>query len=524
MYSSLRATAVCLAALAGHTQELRPVFEAAEVRVSDPPTANTGPVTPRLGYLRGSRYEFDNATLVDLIGAAWNVDRERVMGGPAWIDRIRFGVVARFPPGQNRDSVRLMLQSLLIDRFHLAVRQGTRPFAQYVLTAGRHLHLKRPAGVGESGCRLLSSTAPIRAIACRNMTMAQLASQLPRIAGDYFMDNPIADQTGLEAACDFELNWSGRGGLAAAGANGASIFTALESQLGLRVVIRNVPASVIIVDSVQEDAGSNPSGASQRLSVPDPEFEVASIKPSAQETGERSFRIEGSLVTLRGFTLRALIKFAWGLQDMDVIDNDDLLAATPLLAGSQRFDIVARRPASVPGGPADLDAIHQALRALLAERFKLVTHTENRSVTVYAVTPAKLKLRKADPSARSGCRNSLLNPASNVAATPLFSVSCRNTTMAQLAERLQPWAGAYLRHPVIDATGLAGGWDFVVQWSPPHLVSPAAADAEGGARDPNADLTLTEALDRQLGLKLRLEKRSVPVLMVDHIESRPLEN
>lgn len=525
MCASLRTIAVCLVAVAGHTQELRPVFEAAEVRVSEPSAANLGPVTPRSGFLRGERYEFANATLVDLISAAWNVDRDRVMGGPAWIDRVRFGIIARVPPGQNFDSVHLMLQSLLADRFHLAVHQGTRPFAQYVLTAGRHLHLKRPADAGESGCRPLRSTAPNRAIACRNTNAAQLANQLPRIAGDYFMDNPLADQTGLEGGWDFELNWTGRGGLVTAGASGASIFTALERQLGLRVVVRNVPAPVIVVDSVKENTGQNPNGISETLGGPEPEFEVATIKPSPPETGERSFRIEGSLVTLRGFTLRALVKFAWGLQDMDVIDNDDLLAPTPQLSGSERFDIVARRPASPPGGSVDLGAIHQALRTLLAERFKLVTHMEKRLVSVYAVTASKPKLRKADPSARSGCRNSLLKPTTSLAGTPLFSISCQNTTMAQLSEKLQPWAGAYIRHPVIDATGLDGGWDFVVQWSPPHLVSPTTPDAEGAAaRDPNGDLTLIEALDRQLGLKLRPEKHSVPILVVDHVESRPLEN
>ncbi|MGD0446714.1 MAG: TIGR03435 family protein [Edaphobacter sp.] len=407
---------------------------------------------------------------------------------------------------------------------HLAVHQGTRPFAQYVLTTGRRLHLKRSADSGETGCRTLPSTLPNRAIVCRNMTAAQLANQLPNIAGDYFMDNPIADQTNLEGAWDFELNWTGRGGLATAGASGASIFAALENQLGLRVVVRNVPAPVIVVDSVQQNPGPNPSGISRAMGVPKAEFEVATIKPSVPQTGERSFRIEGSLVTLRGFTLRALIKFAWGLQDMDVIDNDDLLAPTPQISGSERFDIVARRPASIHGGSGDLEAIHEALRALLAERFKLVTHTENRPVSVYAVTASKPKLRKADPSARSGCRNSLLKPATNLAGTPIFSVSCQNTTMAQLSEKLQPWAGAYIRHPVIDVTGLDGGWDFIVQWSPPHLVSPATSDAEGAAREPNGDLTLIEALDRQLGLKLRQEKRSVPVLIVDRIESRPLEN
>lgn len=143
MYASLRTIVVCLVALAGRTQELRPEFESAEVRAGEPSTATPGSITPHSGFLRGGRYEFDNVTLVDLISTAWNVDRDRVFGGPAWIDRVRFGIVARIPPNQSLQSVHFMLQSLLVDRFHLAVHQGTRPFAQYVLTTGRRLHLKR---------------------------------------------------------------------------------------------------------------------------------------------------------------------------------------------------------------------------------------------------------------------------------------------------------------------------------------------------------------------------------------------
>src|SRR5579883_1582552 len=104
MYISLRTIAVCLVALACRTQELRPVFEAAEVRINEPSTATPGPITPHSGFLRGGRYEFDNATMVDLISTAWNIDRDRVIGGSAWIDRVRFGIIARVPPGQNLDS------------------------------------------------------------------------------------------------------------------------------------------------------------------------------------------------------------------------------------------------------------------------------------------------------------------------------------------------------------------------------------------------------------------------------------
>lgn len=525
IHTSVRRLLMCLIALTASGQEIHPAFEAADVRVSEPASsANLSLYTQSGGFLRGDRYEFRNATMADLIGAAWGIGPDHVIGGPVSLDRTRFDVVARIPPNTTEDSAQLMLRALLADRFHLIIHPDTRPFAQYVLTTGKHPLLKRAAGAGETGCRPLGNTAPNWAMACHNMTMAQFANRLPHIAGDYFMNNVLADQTGLEGAWDFELKWTGRAGLATAGSGAISIFAALEKQLGLRAVIRGVSARVIVVDSVNENPAPNPAGVATTFRLAAAEFEAAAIKPSAPGSGERTFRFEGSQVTLHGFTLRALIKFAWGFQDLDVIDNDDLLATAPQLSGSERFDIVASRPAAAPGGPPDLDAIHEALRSLLRERFKLVTHTEERPVSVYALIASNPKLHHADLSNRSACRDSLLQPDGNLASVPVFAISCRNTTMAQLSEKLQPWAGAYIRHPVIDATGLEGGWDFTLHWNPPHLLGAAAPAIDGLAADPNGGLTLVEALHRQLGLRLKLEKHSIPVLVVDHAEPKPSEN
>jgi uncharacterized protein (TIGR03435 family) len=514
MNPAFRALAVCLIALASEAQQGHPAFEAAGVFPGGPPHSGIQPA----GLLRGDVYQFENATIVDLIAAAWAVDRDHVIGGPAWLDSTRFGIIARVPADTNQDSLRLMLQALLADRFHLVVHDDTKAFAHYVLTVGKRLLLKPPLDTGEAGCRPLTNTAANRAMVCRNMTMAQFANRLPRIAGDYFIDNTLADQTGLDGAWDFQLRWTARNSLATPGSGAISIFSALEDQLGLRVAIRDVPAPVIVVDHVSETPTPNPDGVSRNLPGPQQEFEVATVKPSAPGSNERMITDDRALVTFRGFTVRALIKYAWGFQDMDVIDNDDLLAPTPLLSESVRYDITARLAIPGRGLPADLDLIRRALRSLLVERFRLATHTEERPISVYALVASKPRLPKASPANRSGCRLSLLDPAMNVTAAPLFSMSCRNTSMVQLAENLQPWGGVYVRHPVIDATGLTGAWDFTVRWSPPHLLAAAPT------ADPNGALTLVGALDRQLGLKLRLQKTPVAVLVVDHVESMPSAN
>jgi uncharacterized protein (TIGR03435 family) len=105
--------------------------------------------------------------------------------------------------------------------------------------------------------------------------------------------------------------------------------------------------------------------------------------------------------------------------------------------------------------------------------------------------------------------------------------------MAQLAEQLQPMGGIYIPHPVIDSTGLEGAWDFVLSWSPPHLIAGCggcsreaglAAVAAAAGEGPNGGLTIVEALDKQLGLKLKLQKHPMPVLVIDHVEQTPTEN
>ncbi len=76
---------------------------------------------------------------------------------------------------------------------------------------------------------------------------------------------------------------------------------------------------------------------------------------------------------------KELIKFAWELQDLDAIDNDDMLVGAPKWLDQERFDIVAQvSGGSAKTGPGlDMDSARLMLRSLLADRFKLTTHWRN---------------------------------------------------------------------------------------------------------------------------------------------------
>ena len=113
-------------------------FEVADVHNSP---RITQPVV-RGPFFSTGRYELRFATMLDLIRTAYNVDPEKVSGGPNWLEMDRFDVFAKIPAASTAESRRLMLQALLADRFKLVVHNDSRPMAAFALTAGKHPQLE----------------------------------------------------------------------------------------------------------------------------------------------------------------------------------------------------------------------------------------------------------------------------------------------------------------------------------------------------------------------------------------------
>jgi uncharacterized protein (TIGR03435 family) len=123
-----------------------------------------------------------------------------------------------------------------------------------------------------------------------------------------------------------------------------------------------------------------------------------------------------------------------------------------------------------------------------------------------------------------------------VEGPPPLQAICHNITMAQFGEQLPHIAPPYLDRPVADSTGLEGTWDFTLTFS---LVPPGQGAAGGGrkgggpppapresgmAADPSGVMSLFEAMDKQLGIKMEMVKRSLPVMVIDHVEQKPADN
>jgi uncharacterized protein (TIGR03435 family) len=109
--------------------------------------------------------------------------------------------------------------------------------------------------------------------------------------------------------------------------------------------------------------------------------------------------------------------------------------------------------------------------------------------------------------------------------------------MAEFAGQLGRVASGYIRTPVADETGIEGGWDFALAFSPVGRVGgrggrggrgamavDAGAGASGEASEPTGAISLFEAIEKELGLKLEAVKRPLPVLVIDSIERKPTDN
>jgi uncharacterized protein (TIGR03435 family) len=197
-------------------------------------------------------------------------------------------------------------------------------------------------------------------------------------------------------------------------------------------------------------------------------------------------------VTFDNVSLRETIEFAYGIPPGR---GDELVG--PAWLDAEKFDIAATCPPET-----SRDRVLEMLRTLLAERFGLRTHRENRTLTGYALIAAK--------------RGATLRPAVKPAEENLTfgegRLAVTGMSMSSFAARL---SGPIFKlgRPVVDMTGIAGSYDFILRWSP-----------EAAQATTDAAPSIFTALEEQLGLKLETRQLTVSVVVVDHAERVPSGN
>jgi uncharacterized protein (TIGR03435 family) len=501
----------------------RPAFDVVEVHV----TARDQWVKTRpmqAGYLAIDRYELHRATMSDLIHLAYNVDADQIYGGPGWLDYDRFEVVAKTKPGTSPETLRLMLQTLLAERFHLTVKRDTRDVPGYLLSKGnRELKIKPAADTSISGgCRrqpLASAfgTASSVTVQCRNVTMQDFAGTLHGLAGG----PAVADRTGLEGAWDIDLPDP-----LVPRESAEKIIEALD-KLGLKLELGKVAQPGLGVEGVSETPSPNPPDVEKSLpALPAPEFEVASIKPCEGLRQTNPGFETGGRVTAMCMPLKFLIRQAWSLAM-----NEDPVGAPKWLDSGPNITIIAKAPANVATDPAHnqqaRDTINAMLRTLLVDRYQMSVRYEDRPMDAQMLVAVKPKLTKADPAGRTGCGRKSQHSKGQAL---MVQFACQNITMTQFAEQIRSF-NIDSPYPVLDATGLAGAWDFTLSYDAMAGLNTRFPQFAGGAPAANSDaavpagtLSFGAALERQLGLKLEMRKRPVRVLVIDHMEEKPREN
>jgi uncharacterized protein (TIGR03435 family) len=236
----------------------------------------------------------------------------------------------------------------------------------------------------------------------------------------------------------------------------------------------------------------------------DPSFEVATIKPSDPNKQGRVLTVQGDRMVTRNTSLSYLITFAYDLHPKQI-------SGGPAWLDSEKYDINAKP--DVEGQPS-VDQLKAMLQKLLTDRFKLTFHKEKKELAAYAITVGKTgpKLTKseADPNDLPGIGRSRLG------------LTARNTSIAFLAGFMQTWI---LDRPVVDQTGLAGKFDFTLNWTPDASQTGGGGGqtAQPAADDPAALPDLFTAIVAQLGLKLESARIPVEVLVIDKVE-KPSDN
>jgi uncharacterized protein (TIGR03435 family) len=237
-------------------------FEVASVTRS-PPDETAGFMTvPGKGVV-SDRFIERNIPLMKIVRAAFGLPFEaedsRISGAPSWLNAERYDINAKLDsstvealkklsPDERRHVQEHMLQALLAERFKLTIHRETRELPIYTLVAGKGGAKLQEAKADEKS----SSSYGPGSITGEARSVANLAQLLSVSVG-----HPVVDKTGLAASYDFKLKWASEDSQAAsAGASQsdsepASVFTAVQEQLGLKLVSGKGPVEVVVIDHVE---------------------------------------------------------------------------------------------------------------------------------------------------------------------------------------------------------------------------------------------------------------------------------
>jgi uncharacterized protein (TIGR03435 family) len=233
----------------GQTTAPAPAFEVASVKVSKAPPGGSDSDST-VGSIR-----MRNFTLRRCIQLAYNVKESQVLGGPKWLDSDRYDIDAKSAAAARDRELMMMLQTLLAERFQLALHRESKTYPGYALVvskAGLKMHAAEP---GQSNLSTHNSS-----MTAEKASMANLAKSLSRRLGA-----AVDDATGVASVFDFKFEFPPQDTHAAPASGDApgaeaadpasyqaALSHALEDQLGLKLEARKILQEVLVIDRAEK--------------------------------------------------------------------------------------------------------------------------------------------------------------------------------------------------------------------------------------------------------------------------------
>ena len=230
-----------------------PAFEVATIKPSPDLMQWSGFQSPG-----GGRFEASHVTLRAMVAYAYDVRDFNVSGGPGWAGSDRFEIVAKADGNATPAQMRMLLRTLIEERFKLAIHRETKEATMYELVVAKG-GFKIADAAGSQGFLKFAGRGQVEG---QRLPMGGLANYLQTLLGQ-----PVADKTGLKGVYNFKLEWtpdetqSGKPGAQTTPGNvsdeiGPSIFTALQEQLGLKLETAKGSVETVVIDHAEKPSGN----------------------------------------------------------------------------------------------------------------------------------------------------------------------------------------------------------------------------------------------------------------------------
>jgi uncharacterized protein (TIGR03435 family) len=225
-------------------------FEVASVKV--PLVVSGQPYDITIGTIQHDTITLTNVSLADCLKFAYGLSSDLQLLGPDWIKskELRYDIVAKMAPGTTHEQALTMMQALLAERFKLTLHHEQRVLNYYALVVAKG-GPKMPVA-GDAPARVPTGVQGQLRIISSRMPMSTVVTILPR-----YMRAFVVDQTGLAGDFEVKLVWTPDDRPIPDDERGPSVFTAVEEQLGLRLVSKKGPMEVLVVDSAEKTPTEN---------------------------------------------------------------------------------------------------------------------------------------------------------------------------------------------------------------------------------------------------------------------------